>query len=86
MFGLHDPMRKAKLPAMENSLNRDTFLAPGRSAYAPLSEAPYADTAQTALSFNMPIKMVSEQQSRFGWPEWTAPVKSRKPVASLTIA
>lgn len=88
LFGLHDPQRKKRLgPMLDSSLTLDTFRAPDKSAYSYASaDPPYPDTAQYALSFNHEQKMSyhqSEQQNKYIWPKWTAPMKVRKPVGQL---
>lgn len=90
LFGLHDPKRKERLGIMmDTSLTLDTFRAPQLSAYSfAQADPPYPDTAHHALSFDHDATMgrhQSEQQNKYMWPKWKAPMSARKPINQLGL-
>ena len=83
MFGLQDPIRKM-IPTEKDSSTASFFRAPPRSGYVyNASEAPYPDTAHTAFDFGNIGSGMSEQRSKYMWPQWTAPVRCLKPISLL---
>jgi len=83
MFGLHDPSRSARLKGtFGESMNRETYIAPHRSAYSsPRRDPPYADRAQEAFIFDSHPRHTSEQRANYAWPAFIsqAPVIRPKP-------
>ena len=89
MFGLHDPMRKARLGKMlDRSLSTDSYMAPDPTTYDFSRPEGPPDRAHLATSFDHAATMgrhQSEARSKYLWPKWTAPVAGLKPVGQLVI-